>query len=167
MDSATLNRLIASGEHSEISKRALSVVNATNLIFPNEKMDLKDGLSRVGAAEPFARALNELLYGVSGFESRFVKFANVLEEVGAAKWTIATYFPFLAFRDQHMFLKPIVTQQAAEACDFEIHYRSDLNWDTYSALLRFCGSLRDVVADLSPRDMVDLQSFIWCIGKRV
>jgi Protein of unknown function (DUF3553) len=166
--STEFHPLLAGGDHPEICRRALAIVNATNLIFPNEKMDLKDGLSRVDAPEEFAHRLNDLLYGPGSFESRFEAFADVLERIGAAKWTIATYFPFLAFREQHMFLKPVVTQQAAEACDFELHYRSELNYRTYEALLHFCDCLRtEVVADLGPRDMVDLQSFVWCIGERI
>lgn len=36
--------LLSSGDYPEICKRAIQVTNKTNLIFPNEKMDLKDGL---------------------------------------------------------------------------------------------------------------------------
>jgi hypothetical protein len=127
-------------------------------------MDLKDGLKVEGANRKFAISLNDLLYGADTFEQRFDRFADTLFQMGASKWTIATYFPFLAFPGEHMFMKPVVTQKAAEACDFELNYRSELNWLTYSSLLRFASSLRDVVAKLEPRDMIDLQSFIWVIG---
>jgi hypothetical protein len=166
LDSESLNVLLERAEYAEINHRALSVVNATNLIFPNEKMDLKDGLNRSNGGESFAKALTALLYGHGSFQSRFEYFADVLEHVGAAKWTIATYFPFLAERDKHMLLKPVVTQEAALACDFELNYRSELNWNTYESLLQFCECLRAVIADLNPLDMIDLQSFIWCIGNR-
>lgn len=162
-----LKKLISAGDYSGVCKRALAVVNKTNLIFPNEKMALKDGLSGNPAdREKFARALDQLLHHPSDFESRFMSFAKVLEGIGVAKWTIATYFPFLAYPAEHMFLKPVVTQSAADACDFEIHYQAKLNWRTYSLLLKFCSSLREAISDLKPRDMIDLQSFIWCIGDR-
>jgi len=164
-----LNRSIASGliedgKYDEFCKIASSIVNETNLIFPNEKMDLRDGLKEEGANRKFAVSLFDLLYGDDSFESRFEAFSQTLFEMNAPKWTTATYFPFLAFPEEHMFLKPVVTQKAAEACDFELNYRSELNWLTYSSLLRFASCIREVVADLNPRDMIDLQSFIWVIG---
>lgn len=162
-----LAELIASSEFEEVSRRALAVVNKTNLIFPNEKMALKDGLAASPVhIEEFARSLDLLLYGAGEFQPRFESFVRTIAKLEASKWTIATYFPFLANPDQHMFLKPEVTQNAAEACDFELHYQSELNWRTYGLLLKFCDALRVVIADLNPRDMIDLQSFIWCIGER-
>ncbi len=167
MSEATLKSLIEAGEFHELCKRALHVVNATNLIFPNEKMALKDGLASAGNSELFARSLSDLLYGTGPFEARFVGFCDVLAHMNAAKWTTATYFPFLSDPKHQMFLKPVVTQIAAEACNFELSYRPELNWETYRALLRFCDSLAGVIADLSPRDNIDLQSFIWVIGGRI
>lgn len=162
-----LGDLIASCDFEEVNRRALSIVNKTNLIFPNEKMALKDGLAASPVhAEEFARALELLLYGAGEFQPRFESFVRFLVKIEASKWTIATYFPFLVNPDEHMYLKPEVTQSAAEACDFELHYQPEPNWRTYSLLLKFCGALRMVVADLNPKDMIDLQSFIWCIGDR-
>ena len=67
--------LLASENYAEISKRALKVVNATNLIFPNEKMSLKDGLADPQAQRQFGIALHTLLYGDVLLEQRFVGFA--------------------------------------------------------------------------------------------
>jgi len=167
MAPSDLDSLLSKGHYPDVCKRALTVVNATNLIFPNEKMALKDGLAAPGNQELFARSLTDLLYGPSSFEARFVAFADALQRLGAAKWTTATYFPFLADPQHQMFLKPTVTQNAANACNFELHYRPELNWETYNCLLRFCDALTEVIADLEPRDRIDLQSFIWCIGGRV
>jgi hypothetical protein len=167
LGASRMKSLLAEGDYGQVCKNALAVVNATNLVFPNEKMDLKDGISDPSGAEDFASSLNDLLYGEEAFEARFEAFAHTLERIKAAKWTIATYFPFFAFPKEHMFLKPIVTQRAAEACGFELNYRPELNWKTYETLLKFSETLRGLTADLKPRDMIDLQSFIWCIGERV
>jgi len=159
-------RLLLEGNHDEVCRRALSAVNATNLIFPNEKMSLKDGLRDPDNKKQFARTLVDLLHGDPPFETRFNGYIGALEKLGASKWTTATYFPFLAYPQEHMFLKPEVTQQAATACDFELKYRSEPNFATYAALLEFCLALGTVITDLAPRDMIDLQSFIWCIGSK-
>ena len=63
-----------------------------------------------------------------------------------------------------MFIKPSVTQKVAEMSAFEINYRPELNWLTYKSVLDFAHYLRHALADLKPRDMIDVQSFIWCVA---
>ena len=75
----------------------------------------------------FAESLFDLLYGESEMQIRFEHFAELLSEIGAAKWPIATYFPFVTFPESHMFLKPLVTQAAANVLSQEINYRPELN----------------------------------------
>lgn len=152
--------------YEEITVRALRISNATNLIFPNEKMALKDGLRDQKAQERFARGLIALLHGSGKFSSRFERFAGILGDIGAARWTTATYFPFILFPNEFMFVKPTVTQNAAAVCRFEISYRPQVNWGTYQRVLRFSNYLRDQLAALRPRDMIDVQSFMWCIAPK-
>lgn len=159
-----LHELAQRDAHSEIVRRALQLSNATNLIFPNEKMALRDGLASEGAMEQFATTLFDLLHGNSSDEKRFVRFFDVLELIGAAKWPIATYFTFFLQPDRHMFVKPAITQHAAKLCAFEISYESRLNWATYSRVLGLADYLLDELAELKPRDMIDVQSFMWCIA---
>lgn len=164
---AELKRLLAEGKYEEICRRTLRVANATNLIFPNEKMALKDGLGDPPARTEFASALYELLYSPKSFRERFEKFARVLESIGANKWTTATYFPFIVHPDQYMFVKPTITQKAAELSAFEINYRPELNWRTYESVLKFSDYLRVELAELEPKDMIDVQSFMWCIAPEI
>lgn len=138
-----IRALLKDGRHDEVCARAISVVNATNIIFPNEKMALRDGLTEASPRKQFAEALVQLLYGPGSFKERFTKFSDLLLEIGAPKWTIVTYFPFLVFPQEHMFLKPVVTQLAAETCDFELNYKPDLNWLTYESTLELARTLTD------------------------
>jgi len=142
----------------------LQLSNATNLIFPNEKMALRDGLASDGAMKQFALALCDLLHGNLSVEKRFVRFFEVLDLIGAPKWPIATYFTFFYHPDRHMFVKPTITQNAARLCAFEISYEAQLNWTTYSRVLGLADYLFDKLSDLEPRDMIDVQSFMWCIA---
>jgi len=166
LEPGLLRSLLGGGDQDEICARALKVVSATNLVFPNEKMQLKDGLKAPAHKAKFANAIVDLLYGAEPYQARFERFATMLEEIDSAKWTVATYFPFFVFPAEHMFLKPTVTQQAAELCGFEISYDSKLNWKTYDRLLAFSRWLSDELAkqEIKPRDMIDVQSFIWCIA---
>lgn len=157
-------KLVESGEFDEICKRALKLANKTNLIFPNEKMALKDGLVANTAKEEFAAQLHSLLYGNGQLGERFSTFAKMLESIDAAKWTTATYFLFILRPEQFMFVKPTITQHAASLCGFEIYYKPQLNWPTYQAVLKFSDYLRNELSELNPRDMIDVQSFMWCIA---
>lgn len=156
--------LLQNKDFADICRRALKLVNATNLIFPNEKMALKDALAIDNARELFANALYELLYGHDELKGRFTRLTTALEEIGADKWTTASYFPFIIQPDQHMFVKPQITQHASELCGYEINYRPQLNWITYKSVQDFARYLHTALAELKPRDMIDVQSFMWCIA---
>lgn len=159
-----LDGLSERNEHREIVRRALQISNATNLIFPNEKMALRDGLASDQTMKQFASTLFNLLHSKSPDHQRFEDFFDVLGRIGAAKWTIATYFTFFFKPDRHMFVKPTIRQHAAQVCAFEISYQARLNWTTYSRVRGLAGYLFDELAELEPRDMIDVQSFMWCIA---
>jgi hypothetical protein len=53
---------------------------------------------------------------------------------------------------------------AAHAYSFDFAYRSRPNWETYASLLEFAGMVRRDLRDLNPRDMIDIQSFLWVQG---
>jgi hypothetical protein len=167
-----LSKRIKADKYDEVCKDALRVVNRTNLIFPNEKMALKDGLQNAEGREQFAASLYELLYGKGEDAARFMAFARCLESLNVSKWTIQTYFPFIAFPDEHMFMKPSVTQLAADDFAFQLNYKSHLNWNSYESLLKLSRYVSEELAKyedyLKPRDMIDVQSFVWCSapGKR-
>ena len=75
-----------------------------------------------------------------------------------------TVFPFIAEPERHIFLKPNVTRTAAKHYGFDFQYRSRPEWATYQSLLDFAETVRADTKDLNPRDMIDLQSFIWVQG---
>jgi len=65
--------------------------------------------------------------------------------------------------DRHIFLKPNVTRIAAR---IRIRFRVSIeaNGDTYASLLEFAEKVRRDTRDLRPKDMIDLQSFLWVQG---
>jgi len=164
LDQEAYSGLLESEDYYEIVKRALKVTNATNLIFPNEKMSLKDGLQSSEAQKQFSKALYFLLYSEEELESRFIAFSKVLGNIDAAKWTTATYFLFIVHPERHMFVKPTITQYSSELCGYEVNYKPQLNWLTYKSVLGFSEYIKSEISDLKPRDMIDVQSFMWCIA---
>ncbi|MBA2744035.1 MAG: hypothetical protein H0U43_06975 [Chthoniobacterales bacterium] len=79
-------------------------------------------------------------------------------------WPLVTVFGFIAQPEQHFFLKPTVTRRAAQAYGFDFQYQSKPTWETYSNLIEFAETVRRDVRDLRPRDMIDIQSFLWVQG---
>ena len=77
---------------------------------------------------------------------------------------LQTVFGFIANPREHIFLKPGVTQIAAEKYEYKFAYRSKPNWETYKSLLYFAEQVRKDTIDLKPKDFIHLQSFIWVLG---
>ena len=73
-------------------------------------------------------------------------------------------FGFIAQPEQHIFLKPNVSRAAARAYGFDFQYQSRPNWQTYASFLAFADAVRADLTDLKPRDMIDIQSFMWVQG---
>jgi hypothetical protein len=142
LNARSLEQLLVADDYSEVCKRALLVSNKTNLIYPTEKMSLKDGLKSPDGQKRFAEISYRLLYNQGLMEERFNQLADCLQEIGAARWPIATYYLFIAKPESQMSLKPNVTQDAAAVCGFELNYRKDPNWLTYKCLLEFSQDLR-------------------------
>lgn len=162
-----LRDLLGAARHGEICTRAQKLVQETNLIFPNEKMALRDGLKSSEGQIAFSQALTDALYGSAPEGERFSSLATALSRIGAGKWTTTTYFFFLTFPQRHMFVKPTVTQNAAAVSGFNIDYRPEVNWGTYARILAFSEYLKSELAPLKPRDMIDVQSFMWCIAPHI
>lgn len=166
LSNGELARLLSANDYMEVCHRALKVSSATNLIVPNEKIALKDGLELPANQQTFATALFNLLYGDDDLKARFERYVDCLRRIGPAKWTIATYFLFIVYPEEYMFIKPTVTPNAADISGFEIHYRPNVNWHTYESVLAFTHYLKAELLELSPRDMIDVQSFMWAIAQR-
>ena len=79
-------------------------------------------------------------------------------------WPLVTVFGFIAQPEQHIFLKPTVTRIAAREYGFDFRYKSRPSWETYASLLEFAETIRRDQRALRPRDMIDIQSFMWVQG---
>ena len=165
----TFRSLLDAGDHEHIAKLAVSTESRTNLLFSFEKMALRDAVKSKAGARAFSEGLWELLHGTDGDRTRFERWIEVVESLPRRQtrvltWPIVTVFGFIAQPTQHIFLKPLVTKRAAEQYGVEFDYTSRPNWETYVSLLAFAEQIREDQADLEPRDMIDLQGFIWVQG---
>jgi hypothetical protein len=167
---AKLRALLRAGEHGAIAATALRVEGRTNLLYSFEKIALRDAVRSAAGARRFAAALGELLSGRGDDAERFDRWCGELARLPqrgkrVLTWPVATVFPFLAMPERHVFLKPMVTRRAAAAYGLEFDYQPRPAWTpTYASLLALAATVRRDLRDLRPRDMIDVQSFLWVQG---
>jgi hypothetical protein len=161
--------LMHKGEFAEVALRAVRIEARTNLIFSFEKMALRDAVKSAAGAKAFAAGLYDFLYGPGSGQEKFERWCKVVaalprKQTRVSTWPIVTVFGFIAQPDEHIFLKPNVTRRAAHEYRFPFHYEAKPGWSVYASYLAFAEQVRRDLRDLRPRDMIDLQSFIWVQG---
>lgn len=169
LDRNAFRSKLSHGKFLEIGAEAVKIESRTNLLFSFEKMAIRDALKSARGARAFAEGLYALLYGPGTLRSKFARWCDVVaalprKQSRVLTWPLATVFGFIAQPETHIFLKPTVTRRAAKEYGFNFCYRSGPSWETYFSLLEFAQEIGDDVTDLRPRDLIDIQSFIWVLG---
>lgn len=142
----------------------LSAYRGTNLLSPFEKTRL-DPVLRGPDADAFVQAA--ATFAMGDVAPALDRMERILTKHDNAKWTVVTYLPFLWRPEEHMFLKPMVTKDFAERVGhpFVHDYSPALDPDVYASLLDLMAVTKAELADLQPRDNIDLQSFVWTVGE--
>ena len=169
LNKVNYEKLLRAKKYTDIAATAVRIESRTNLLFSFEKMALRDAVKETVGSKAFALGLYDYVYGAGSLQDRFEHFSDVLarlprKQTRVHTWPLQTVFGFIANPEEHIFLKPRVTQVAATKYSFDFIYRSKPNWDTYKSLLDFAGQVGKDMVDLQPKDYIDLQSFIWVMG---
>ena len=169
LDRQTFAVLLKARNYDEIAARAVRLESRTNLLFSFEKMALRDAVKPVEGARAFATGLFDFVYGEGSERGKFEAWIEIVsglprKQTRVLTWPVVTVFGFLALPEKHIFVKPNVTRTAAREYGFDFTYKSRPSWDTYSSLLEFGETIRRDQRDMKPRDMIDIQSFIWVQG---
>jgi hypothetical protein len=169
LNQAAYRALMRKGKFADIAAQAVRIESRTNLLFSFEKMALRDAVKSDSGARLFAEGLYDFLHGAGSITARFNRWCETVaglprKQTRVLTWPIVTVFGFIAQPQKHIFLKPNVTRAAARAYCFDFQYHSRPAWPTYANLLEFAEVVRRDVKDLRPRDLIDIQSFIWVQG---
>lgn len=174
LNQADFRRLLHDRAFDEIAKRALGVEQRSrhSMIFTFEKIALREAIRGPGGARRFATALYDFLHGRGAPARRFDDWVGALRamprspgrEKRLVTWPVATVFGFLAQPRTHFFLKPLVTRRAAQVCQIDFPYRAQPSAAIYENVLALATTTRRWLLDLHPRDMIDIQSFLWVQG---
>ena len=161
---------LADGRHREVAAAAARIESSRALLFSFEKMALRDAVVRSPeGARAFADGLHDWLHGSGGEQARFERWVEVVQalprrQTRVATWPVLTVFGAIARPKVHVFVKPLTIKRAAEAYAFDLTYSSKPGWATYSSVLDLARTVREDLADLGPRDQIDVQSFLWILG---
>ena len=169
LDQVSFRSLLRKDKFAEIAARAVRIESKTNLLFSFEKMAIRDAVKPPAGARLFAEGLYDFLHGPGGTELKFERWCETVaalprKQTRVLTWPIITVFGFMAQPDQHIFLKPNVTRVTATEYDFPFQYQSRPAMETYASLLEFAAQVRHDLRDLEPKDMIDIQSFLWVQG---
>ena len=169
LSEASFRRLITNREFEKAGRLASSIESRTNLLFSFEKMALRDAIRSPAGAQAFTCALFDFLHGHEPPEIRFASWVAALDalprrQTRVLTWPLATVFGFIAQPKQHFFFKPTVTREALRRCGLHLDYSARPSWPLYKALLDAIRTVRSEIASMRPRDMIDMQSFLWVQG---
>lgn len=156
-----LDRLSQVADAPEIARRLFQSINLADQFTKSKLADVLRGPK----ANRFLRIAAEFALGSV---TRACAVANAeLADEGVNTWVCLTFFPFFWRPDAHVFLKPEFTRQFAERIGdpFQFAYESRPNPETYLALLQMTERLRRELADLGPRDNIDLHSFMFATNE--
>jgi len=161
--------LLRRGRYHDITREAVRIESRTNLLFSFEKMALRDAVRGKAGAKLFATGLFNFLYGRGTMQKRFNAWVEAIARLPRKKtrvltWPLATVFCFIAQPDEHFFFKPMVTRAAARRYGDDLPYASRPSGELYKALQDFVARVRRDIKGLKPRDMIDMQSFLWVQG---
>ncbi|ACR80494.1 MULTISPECIES: hypothetical protein [Kosmotoga] len=162
LNETVLAGLIESKAYSELFERIEKIGKDNNLLFNSipTSGDLRLLFSTKINKEAFSKEFFNLLYGSGSSEERLEKFCNFVEKSGEKSyWTFPTYFLFIVYPESEYFVKPSVVSWFANFFGFAFSRKPDAR--SYKLLKDYSFELMKALSDFNPKDMIDIQSFIW------
>ncbi len=169
LGATTFARALKEKRYAEIAAQAVRIESGRSFLFSFEKMALRDAVREPDGARTFAKGLFALLHGDGPLATRFEAWCAAVESLPRKQtrvltWPLLTVFGFIAQPRPHIFLKPNTIKEAARVLGLPFEYTSRPNWQTYAGYLALADTVRAGIRDMRPRDMIDIQSFLWVQG---
>ncbi len=160
-----MGELLRQGRFDELMASVKTIFRSkTTLPSPQEKVTIANIAGE--KVEKFIRAFHTFLYGAPPWQERGVQFAETFKQITGENisWPQLTFFPFLLFPEEHLFLKPEAMKKATEIVGYQWDYRYAPDINTYLQFQQLARHLMAELKALDPKDMIDIQSFLWVIA---
>jgi hypothetical protein len=163
-----LHDLRTTEAHDEIVERVRRVAQKTNLLYLATPATGDLAPFEGNLLEEPAQLIADLLHGDAPVGDRLDLYRERLERQRwtspglTARWPLPTYLLFLLNPQEEIFVKPsVVRWLTARAGD--ITYQATVSSALYESIRALHREIGEELArrDLPPRDMIDIQSFVW------
>ena len=157
--------MVSEGRHAEIATTLDGIYRATNVLSPFEVKAVHKAF--VKGDESATKVLaTTLAFIATPAMQTFKMMAEAVSQLPAdggkvLTWPIVTLLPFVGDPTRFIALKPTNTELIAARMGTNLRYETNPNWETYDAVLRMASQLRDRLAPLGAKDMIDVQQFMW------
>ena len=164
LDKTLLSQLLDNGNYEEfyINVEKIAKHKNNNLLYraTPKSGDLQILYDEKLDRPSFCKAFYDLLYGDGDSPERLDRFSRyTIENKLKNKWTFPTYYLFLLNTDKDMFVKPDIFRWFLKM--FKEKYKSKPDGKLYKKILEICESLKKNLQKFNPKDMLDIQSFIF------
>ncbi len=161
---AGLQGLLMRGEHDAFIEHLEKAGRIGNLLYRGTPRRGDTGIlydPRLDRAS-FCQAVLDLLYGTDATPARLEHYAAYITAHDLPnRWTFPTYYLFICHPERELFIQPSTMRWALQFFGRSALWRRTPNPRTYSTLVRIAATLKEDLAHLGPRDMIDIQSAIW------
>lgn len=157
-----------SASPEELFQSAQNAIQLSNIAFPIEGAIAFKSITEADRPA-MLEALKDLLHGTGDYGQRFDRYAQSLkisDKSGKAKtatWPLVTLLPALHAPAEHVAVKPTVFAAQAALLGEDLQRSHPVNGEGYKRFLTVAKTTRDrlVAAGKSPRDLMDVYSFIY------
>lgn len=161
---AALGNLVANWQYDEIIRRLEQLGKATPLLW--NRVPRQGDLAILYRPDldkaEFALQLQRLLYGPGPSPERLQRFAAYARRHYLPnRWPFPTFFLFLTHPEDELFVQPQVARWLLRFLGLPNAYQPAPSAEVYATLRDQVALLGDALQRYRPRDMVDLQSFLW------
>lgn len=119
----------------------------------------------------FCNGIYDLLYGKTPEIKRIDGFYQFLKEnkdrFGLGLWNYLTYPLFVRYPEKHYFVQPKAIEAVARYLGYELKVSRNCSTKAYFDVLKFIYTLAINLQDWKPKDMLDMQTFVWLSAQDV
>ncbi|MBN1323886.1 MAG: AAA family ATPase [Methanotrichaceae archaeon] len=109
----------------------------------------------------FGRSVFNLLYGPGDTPERLERYLDYIQGAGLPnRWTFPTFYLFVCNPEEEVFVKPTNVKEISRMLGLDLLSRKP-SGKSYRAVRQLYWDLKDALKGYGPKDMVDIQSFVF------